>query len=408
MTLSKDQYAGIRCWVTPIIVIAIAVAMHGLAGQFLGEYAQKVMIDCGIAVIAAVSLTVVNGFTGQFSIGHAAFIAIGSYVAGSITYYILLATTGDSISEPTLLGYRQFLLAGSCLVAGVVAAAVGFFVGLPSLRLKGDYLAIVTLGFGEIVRVFLQQTNPQIFADQWDAAVVPILNPPLGGSLGFVNLPKLTNLFWLMLFVLGTLLLAYRLKYSTHGRAMIAIREDETAAQSMGVNVTKLKVMAFMFAAFFGGIAGGLYAHSGATLRPVDAGFIRSFDVVMMVVLGGLGSISGAAIAAVIVIAAGEWLREPTHVWHIGLGLLAMRGVMAMVLPSWRAGLVKSVAWIVGFIVAIEVVRDVAIRMNVELGSYRMVLFALVLILLMIFRPNGLLGIHEIWEWVRGGQEEKR
>ena len=386
----------------PVLVVAIALAFHLLANRFAGDYAQKVAIDCGIAVIAAVSLTVVNGFTGQFSIGHAAFIAIGSYVSGAITYYTLLSVTGTSLSEPTLLGWKQFLLAGSCVAAGVVAAIVGFFVGLPSLRLKGDYLAIVTLGFGEIVRVLLQQSSPQIFEADWKTSTQSLATLPLGGSLGFTSLPLLTNIFWMLLFVGITLLLAYRLKYSTHGRAMIAIREDETAAQAMGVNVTQLKVLAFVFAAFFGGVAGALYAHSGTTLVPRDAGFQRSFDIVMMVVLGGLGSISGAALAAVIIIASGEWLREPTHVWHVGLLLVIARLGLALALPaSWKKRWLRSTLFMLGAIAAVELVRYAAIHFGIKLGDYRMVFFALVLILLMIYRPNGLFGIHEIWEFVR-------
>ena len=402
MTLPQSNHSNLTTWLAPLCVVALALLAHVMGTRLVGDYAQKIALDCGIAVIAAVSLTVVNGFTGQFSIGHAAFIAIGSYVSGAITYYTLLALVGTSLSEPSLLGARQFLLAASCIVAGLVAAGVGFVVGLPSLRLRGDYLAIVTLGFGEIVRVLLQQTGPQVFFDEWETASIPIIPPPLGGALGFVSLPKLTNIFWLFLFVGVALLAAFRLKYSTHGRAMIAIREDETAAQSMGVPVTKLKVRAFMFGAFFAGIAGALYAHSGATLRPVDAGFQRSFDVVMMVVLGGLGSISGAALAAIIITISGEWLREPTHLWHLGLGVVAIRLLLAAFdVGPGRTKLLRSLVYIVGFVALVELARFLAIKADIRLGDYRMVLFAMVLILLMIFRPNGLFGIHEIWEFFK-------
>jgi branched-chain amino acid transport system permease protein len=248
------------------------------------------------------------------------------------------------------------VLLGSAIGGGLLAAAAGWMVGLPSLRLRGDYLAIVTLGFGEILRVIIQQTNPQALSVEElkarplfgvDSANPGWFYPPgVGGSLGFTDIPKVTNLFWAYLLVGVTLLFAFRLKQSSYGRAMLSIREDEIAAEAMGVNVTKLKVRAFMFAAFFAGVAGTLYAHQpGTTLRPVDAGFQRSFDIVMMVVLGGLGSISGAALAAIVV-----------------------TGLNALLVPY---------------------------------GPYRMIIFALTLILLMIFRPKGLFGVRELWDLFR-------
>jgi branched-chain amino acid transport system permease protein len=238
------------------------------------------------------------------------------------------------------------------LFAGVVAAIAGWFVGLPSLRLKGDYLAIVTLGFGEIVRVLLQQTGKQLdtTAQFHDVGWTGVLFPPaLGGSAGLLNpAPQVTNLFWTFLFASATILIAYRVKSSSYGRALLSIREDEIAAEAMGINVAKLKVRAFILAAFFAGVAGALYAHQpGNVLTPKDAGFIRSFDIVMMVVLGGLGSISGSVLAAIMVTL-----------------------LNADLLP---------------------------------LGPYRMILFALALILTMLFRPQGLFGLREFWE---GGRRE--
>jgi branched-chain amino acid transport system permease protein len=350
--ISKERVAMsdvlIRALAPIGIAILLALAMHGL-GLIGGAYAERILVNCGVAIIAAVSLTIVNGFTGQFSIGHAAFMAVGGYAAGLLTYYVALShMTPEAIREiaPSLFGSQQWMLAIACIFAGFVAAGTGWLVGLPSLRLKGDYLAIVTLGFGEIVRVLLQQTPTQIDSAEafqkagWLGVLIP---PATNGSLGFRDLPKVTNLFWTYLFVGATILIAYRVKTSSYGRALLSIREDEIAAESMGINIAKLKVRAFILAAFFAGVAGALYAHQqGNLLTPKDAGFIRSFDIVMMVVLGGLGSISGSVLAAIVITVLNAWL--------------------------------------------------------VPLGPYRMILFALALILMMIFRPQGLFGLREIWE----------
>lgn len=336
------------------------MAIHFI-GLSAGEYPTRVMMDCGIAIIGAVSLTIVNGFTGQFSIGHAAFIAVGGYTAGFISYYLALSLNKDpSQINATLFGSAQWTMAAAAIVAGVAAAGIGWLVGLPSLRLKGDYLAIVTLGFGEIVRVLLQQTATQLDTPSefqgkgWIGALLP---PAVGGSLGFRSIPKTTNLFWLYLFAGACLLFAFRLKYSSLGRALISIREDEIASEAMGVNVTKLKVRAFIFAAFFAGVAGALYAHQPAIqMTPADAGFQRSFDIVMMVVLGGLGSISGATIAAIIITV-----------------------VNAVTLALAHYGLLE----------------------------YRMPAFAIMLILIMIFRPQGIFGLNEIWDWLPGFRKRR-
>ena len=404
-------------------VILVAILVHGV-GSASGAYPTRILIDCGVAIIAAVSLTIVNGFTGQFSIGHAAFMAVGGYASGLLTYYLLLRGMEPSqirAMTPTLLGGPQWLLAGACLAGGTVAALAGWLVGLPSLRLKGDYLAIVTLGFGEIVRVLLTQTKPQLSSTEelqqvgfFHAAIWP---PRANGALGFADLPKVTNLFWTYLFVGLTITIAYRIKSSSYGRALLSIREDEIAAEAMGVNTAKLKVRAFVLAAFLAGVAGTLYAHqAGNNLTPGDAGFARSFDYLMMVVLGGLGSISGSALAACLIIGAGEWLRGPTHVWHVGLMLIAARvilGAFNYVYP--RHTTLRAVVRLLVVIVLIELVRWAAVKANLNLGDYRMVFFALLLIFMMIFRPKGLFGLYEAWDYAKrstdtpkGDPSEKR
>lgn len=325
--------------------VGAALLAHYGAGALVGPFWTRIMLDAGVMIVLAVSLNIVNGFTGQFSIGHAGFMAVGAYVSAGITYYTSLALFGSYQALPGLLSLGSLVYAGAAVMGGLAAAGAGWLVGLPSLRLRGDYLAIVTLGFGEIVRVLLQQSNPQLFswAEVREASWGQLLPPPLGGAQGFQSIPTYTNLFWVTLAVAVTLVFCTRLKRSSEGRAMLSIREDEIAAQAMGVNVTRLKVRAFLFASFFAGLAGALYAHQlGTSLRPTDAGFARSFEILIAVVLGGLGSISGAALAAVLL--------------------------------------------------------TVLSAMMIELGPWRMVLYALALILLMIFRPQGLLGVREIWE----------
>jgi branched-chain amino acid transport system permease protein len=325
-----------------------AAAVIALAMQFVfpsGGYSTRIALDIGVAVIAAVSLNIVNGWTGQFSIGHAGFMTLGGYAAGAITLYGSLILWGDNLRHGGLFG-GYWLFVAACLVGGFIAAGAGYVVGLPSLRLRGDYLAIVTLGFGEIVRVLLQQTNKVIDdANALRAAsAAELWPPPLGGSTGFYGVPKYTNLFWVYFFVTMTVVAAFRIKQSSLGRAMISIREDEVAAQAMGVNIARTKVLAFVLAAFFAGTAGGLMAHqSGLNLSPKDAGFQRSFEFLIMVVLGGRGSISGAMLAAAILTALPEVLRE--------------------------------------------------------VEQYRLVVYALLLIVMMLLRPQGLFGIHEIWDY---------
>ncbi|MFO0830585.1 MAG: branched-chain amino acid ABC transporter permease [Phycisphaerales bacterium] len=367
------------------LCVAVAVVLQVLVKPMMGAYTAKLALDIGVNVVLAVSLTIVNGFTGQFSMGHAGFMAVGGYTAGVVTYYGSLkalgsaamaggALSGMPIRAPEGLAWfsqGDALFLCALVVGGLVSALLGFLVGLPSLRLRGDYLAIVTLGFGEIVRVMITQTGPVLETARlsipdhplsgqvvvnlaqggsraaeyvgagevpWGSAVAGV-----GGALGFTGLPTYTSLFWVYLFACVTLLTAYRLKQGTFGRAFLSIREDEIASEAMGVNTTRYKVWAFVISAFFAGVAGGLFAHTlGVGLSPQAAGFQKSFDIIIMVVLGGLGSISGATIAAVVVTLLPEYLRP--------------------------------------------------------VAEYRMVIFALSLILMMIFRPQGLLGVREVWD----------
>ncbi len=332
-------------FVAPLVGgVVLALVAQLFLVPVIGPFYAKLLIDIGINVILAVSLNIVNGFTGQFSIGHAGFMAVGGYTAGYITYYMSFKLWGSAQIHGGFLGAGDLLFLGGCLAGGVLAAGVGYIVGLPSLRLRGDYLAIVTLGFGEILRVTLQRTDDVVFlADEIRERSLPSLVPHLGGALGFTGLPYYTTLFWVWTFVTLTLVVSYRLKESTFGRAFLSIRENEIAAEAMGINTTQFKVRAFVIAAFFAGIAGGLFAHEvGTSLNPRELGFQKSFEMVIMVVLGGMGSVSGAVLAALLLTILPELLRE--------------------------------------------------------FSAYRMIVYSLLLIIMMITRPQGLFGIHEIWE----------
>src|SRR2546423_1474464 len=216
--------------------------------------------------------------TGQFSIGHAGFMAVGAYTSAKIT----LAALDTKISGIPDAASDQLIFAVAVLAAGAAAALMGFLVGLPSLRLRGDYLAIVTLGFGEIIRVIATNTEA------------------LGANLGLGHVPNRTSFFAVAFCVFVTVLAARRIAGSTHGRSLWAIREDEIAAEAMGVNTTGYKVRAFVVSAFFAGVAGALLAHHIQLVSPATFTFQMSMDIVTIIVAGGLGSTTGAIVAAVV------------------------------------------------------------------------------------------------------------
>jgi branched-chain amino acid transport system permease protein len=313
---------------------------HPLYGQFAVYY--PVALEIGRWIILAVSLNLINGMAGQFSLGHAAFATIGGYASGAVMVFIgpRLFGMGETWSPGAApLGWN-LLFGASLLVGGLTAAGIGFLVGLPSLRLKGDYLAIVTLGLGEVVRVVIEHIQP------------------VGGSLGFNGLPLITNLFWVYLVVLITIVVVRNIARSGHGRALAAIREDEIAAEAMGVPLTRYKVLAFAIGAFFAGMAGSLYAHTQGSLQPTAAGFLESIQIVTIVVMGGSGSITGSVIAAVVLTLLPEIPRSLAPV--LGNAVPALGNVGALV------------------------------------EQYRMVFYALLLIGLMLTRPQGLMGGKEL------------
>jgi branched-chain amino acid transport system permease protein len=326
------------------ILMAALVGCYAL-NWFLAGFIEVVYVDylnlIGIAIILAVSLNVVNGLTGQFSLGHAGFMAVGAFVAAPISIWL---TYGEFESGPlqhvTLMHFLFALLA-----CGIGAALVGIVVGAPALRLKGDYLAIATLGFGEITRILLQTQDV------------------LGGPTGLKRVPKMpqlpgseswdggTSTFWIFLVVVVLIVLTVRLQRSTFGRALIAIRENELAAETMGIRTSRMKVIAFIYGAFFAGVAGALFAHYQHSVRPDDFTAVRSIGVVVMLVLGGLGSVTGAVAGAVVV----------------------------TLLPIMLRPLEEALA-----------------RADRPVAGLSMIVYALLLVIFMIFRPQGVFGQREL------------
>lgn len=295
-----------------VYVILAALLWFGV----INEYNGNTLIFAGIYIIIALSLNLITGFTGQLALGQAGFMAVGAY------------TTAACIMQ-----FHLPLLV-SIIMGGVVTAIFGFLIGFPTLRLRGDYLAITTLGFGEIIRVIMVN-----------------LEGLTGGAAGLKGIPHLfesndfilnlvVSFTWVFVFVVIVVAIVHNLMNSSPGRAIISIREDEIASSSMGINVAYYKMFSFTLSAFLAGIGGGLYACHMGYLNPMMFGFLISVNFVVIVVLGGLGSITGTIFAGAIFAFIQEWLR---------------------------------------------ILKD-----------YRLVIFGLILILLMLFWPKGLMGNNEI------------
>ena len=265
-----------------LLIAVVAAVIAGLGADQMNPYYRGVIIDIGIAIILAVSLNLINGHTGQFSLGHAGFMSVGAYVSAMITLTMQKSMGADELA---------WIFLPALLVGGLVAALAGLLVGVPSLRLRGDYLAIVTLGFGEIIRVIFQNV---------EAA---------GGASGLSGIPRMTGLAWTFILAAIAVYVVGCLVNSTYGRGFIAVHDDEVAASSMGLNPTRYKVTAFVIGAFFAGIAGGLFAHHKTTINPQVFDFMKSFEVVVMVILGGMGRTGGVILAAIILTLAPEFLR---------------------------------------------------------------------------------------------------
>ncbi len=298
------------------LLLALAVVLGiSFASSAIDDYYLDIMLNVGINVILAVSLNLVNGHTGQFSLGHAGFMSVGAYGSSIVTLELggslmrLFGGGGWYAEAATFLG--------ALMIGGVFAAFFGLLVGVPSLRLRGDYLAIVTLGFNEIIRVVLQNTRS---------------DGPFGGALGLKGIEPHTNFFWVFALAALTIYTVSTLVNSTYGRGFLAVRDDEIAAESMGVNTVRYKVIAFVTGAFFAGLAGGLYAHLRTTISPEGFNFFKSVDVMVMVILGGMGSTVGVIVAAVALTVLNEYLRGAEEYRMIVFSLMLI--VMMIVRPQ--------------------------------------------------------------------------
>jgi branched-chain amino acid transport system permease protein len=329
---------------TKILFLISVVLIFGvnLVRDSINPYYYQIIIYAGINIILASSLNLINGYAGQFSLGHAGFMAIGAYLSAAIsTYYapLLLSAFGD-----TAFGHAIWFII-VLIIGGIGAAIVGLIVGVPSLRLRGDYLAITTLGFGEIIRVVIQNLDI-IGASQGFRGIyiysngvksLEMVSELQTTSFKFYSIPKYTDFFWTFLVVAIIIFGITNLMRSTYGRGFIAVKDDEIAAEAMGINTTKFKVTAFIVGAFFAGVAGGLYCHFIQYINPEDFNFLRSIEIVAMVILGGMGSAIGVFFAAIILTILPELLRDVQQYRMIVYSLLLV--IMMLVRPQGLFGI---------------------------------------------------------------------
>lgn len=324
-----------RNLILTIISMLILMVILFFIDNNLDSYNTRILNLCAIYVILALSMNLVNGFTGLFSLGHAGFMAVGAYATALLTMSpemkaqnFFLAPIIKPLANLTL----PFL--PSLIIAGLITAFVGYLIASSVLKLRGDYLAIATLGFSEIIRVIF--TNTQTLTN---------------GALGLKGIPNTTNIWWTFGTAVFTVIIITCLINSSYGRAFKAIREDEVAAESMGINLFKHKVLSFTIGAFFAGIGGGLLGNLLGTIDPLMFRFILTFNILLIIVLGGMGSITGSIIAAFIVTIAGEALRFLDETMNFGFitiqGIPGLRMVvfsvlLMMVVIFFRHGLMGT------------------------------------------------------------------
>ena len=313
-----------------LLALAASVVLGFLQGQ-IDPYFVDVLTRIGINITLAVSLNLINGHAGQFSLGHAGFMAVGAYTSAAMTMFLAPQLFPASPPVPVImLWFLAALVAG-----GLMAAMAGLLVGAPSLRLKGDYLAIVTLGFGQIIAVIFRNVDS------------------LGGALGLNGISASTNLFWVFGAAAITVYVVTTMVNSTYGRGFLATHDDEVAAEAIGINTTRCKIVAFVIGAFFAGIAGGLYGHFTLTINPKGFDFTRSIEIVVMVIVGGMGNTPGVIVAAALLTLLPEGLRALAP--------------LELPLPGHTTPF--SLRWI---------------------GESRPLLYSILLISLMLLRPQGL------------------
>lgn len=342
--IEQRKIHNVKLYLVVFIIFAAFITILDL--EFIGDnYVRRVLNLAAIYAIVSVSMNLVNGFTGLFSLGQAGFMAVGAYTVAILTVPLeKRAAIFYVVEQNPVLAQIQLPFVVALILGGIFAALVGLLIGIPVLRLKSDYLAIATLGFSEIIRIIF--TNAKSVTN---------------GALGIKSIPEMPTM-WVFfgVMILSVIFIVFLIN-SSYGRAFKAIREDEIAAEAMGVNLFKHKVMSFAIGAFFAGIGGGLLASLLGTVDPKQFYFTMTYNFLLIIVLGGMGSISGTVIASFIVTVGLEILRffdEPLTLFGLEI-------------PLFRAG-------------------------------FRMVIFSALLMILVLFFRNGLLGQKELsWGMVR-------
>ncbi len=292
--------------------LVLLVGIQFLLSKFFNPYLIQIIVLIGINLTMSTSLNLINGYTGQFNLGHAGFMAIGAYSSAAFSVFVHpilishLPFVPESILKPML-----FIL--SLGIGGVFTAISGLAIGLPTLRLRGDYLAIATLGFGEIIQVVINNMDS------------------VGGARGFSDIPEYSNFFWVFMIAAITLWVVGRLTRSAKGMELLAVREDEIATVSLGISSTRVKVTAFVIGAFFAGLGGGLFAHFFTYLHVNSFTFLKSVEFIVMVVLGGLGSLWGVVAATILLTILPEALRAFSE-WRMVIYSLLV--IITMILRS--------------------------------------------------------------------------
>ncbi len=306
--------APVRRWTMPgLLILFFVIAL--LSPSFLNLYWQQILIYVGINIILTVSLNLVNGYMGEFSVGHAGFMAVGAYVASILTVWVF--------PRWGLGEYVPYLFPVALIIGGLAAGLTGLVIAFPSFRTRGDYLAIVTLAWNMIVKSVLENIDA------------------IGGPRGFMGMQKLTSVAWVYVWVVITIYLLRNLVYSNYGRGTLSIREDEIASSLVSVDTRKVKITVFVVAAFFAGIAGGLFAHIIQFINPRSFSILKSTDVLVMVYLGGIGSLGGSILGATVYTVLLESLR-PLQVWRWVVGplmlvlLMIFRPYGIMGMREWR------------------------------------------------------------------------
>jgi len=404
-----------------LLAVSMAMSKEGLFGIGVPLYQVDLWKMVGINIILAVSLNLINGFTGQFSIGHIGFMAIGAYSSAYLTIY---CTQGWEQSLAGMIGAQAaaaIIFTFVILVGALAAAIAGLIVGIPTLRLRGDYLAIATLGFAEIIRIVIVNINKVGAATGFRGCVDPVTGVTCAdASMGRLTIPAYTNFMWIGVFAVITIVVVYNIVNSDTGRALISIREDELAAQAMGVNTTRYKVTAFVISAAFAGVAGALYGHWRLP-HPNDFTFVRSFEIIIMIVLGGMGSITGAVLGAVVITILPEFLR--TYPYEIVLLLVLIPITVLLLRAIGRSRLPKSRRTglrYYGFVIAVYLVLFTIARLILitflsldrrlqsvigDISNYRLVIYSALLIAMMLMRPQGVLGGREFgFNWLKRAQ----